>query len=552
MLCSIGGRSRDSIPLVSPQGAGNGTLRSNQSGFTVDNAIILAAGLGSRFAPLTFEAPKGLIPVKGMSMVERQIIQLKEKNIHNIIIVTGYLRDKYLPLIEKYNLTEIYNQFHDSNNNLSSLYAARSHLKNSYILSSDHYLTKNIFNSEEKFSWYCSVYKNGKTDEWCITHDETNKITGVTVGGSDSYVMYGPVFLSQTFSRKFKHKIEEYFLQDETVQWFWEDVFVKEVGNFELYINKQDESTVLEFESLHELRQYDRDYGFNTGNHAIEKIKAVFNAQEAEIDDFACSKSGMTNNSFSFKVHNKDYIFRLAGKGSNILINRKNEKIIYDKIKRLNISDDIIFFNEESGDRICVYWKEARNLNSRSYADLENAMRLLHVIHNAGITIENVFDVKSEIKKYRALCGERKVRHCKGYRDARKKIEELLIPYSVYDAELTLCHVDCNPDNYLILKTGEYRIIDWEYGAMCENIIDIAFFSIYSYYDEDEAVRLLSLYLKREPLVEEKRRLFQYMAFGGFLWGLWSEYKETFGINFIAYRNKMYKYAEEFYEKAKR
>ena len=47
----------------------------------VDNAIILAAGFGSRFVPLTFTVPKGLIPVKGIPMIERQIQQLLEKDV---------------------------------------------------------------------------------------------------------------------------------------------------------------------------------------------------------------------------------------------------------------------------------------------------------------------------------------------------------------------------------------------------------------------------------------------------------------------------------------
>ena len=55
----------------------------------VDNAIILAAGTASRFAPLSYEIPKGLVEVKGEILIERQIKQLKESGIPEIIIVTG-------------------------------------------------------------------------------------------------------------------------------------------------------------------------------------------------------------------------------------------------------------------------------------------------------------------------------------------------------------------------------------------------------------------------------------------------------------------------------
>lgn len=41
--------------------------------YKVDGALIIAAGFGSRFVPLTFEMPKGLLEVFGERMIERQI-----------------------------------------------------------------------------------------------------------------------------------------------------------------------------------------------------------------------------------------------------------------------------------------------------------------------------------------------------------------------------------------------------------------------------------------------------------------------------------------------
>lgn len=39
----------------------------------IDNAIILSAGLSTRFVPLNFEKPKSLLKVKGEILIERQI-----------------------------------------------------------------------------------------------------------------------------------------------------------------------------------------------------------------------------------------------------------------------------------------------------------------------------------------------------------------------------------------------------------------------------------------------------------------------------------------------
>lgn len=60
----------------------------------VDNAIIMAAGLSSRFAPISYERPKALITVKGEVLIERQIRQLQEVGIKEIIIVVGYKKEQ--------------------------------------------------------------------------------------------------------------------------------------------------------------------------------------------------------------------------------------------------------------------------------------------------------------------------------------------------------------------------------------------------------------------------------------------------------------------------
>lgn len=58
--------------------------------YKVDNAVIMAAGTSSRFAPLSYERPKALIEVKGEVLIERQIRQLYEAGVPEVIVVTGY------------------------------------------------------------------------------------------------------------------------------------------------------------------------------------------------------------------------------------------------------------------------------------------------------------------------------------------------------------------------------------------------------------------------------------------------------------------------------
>ena len=76
-------------------------------------AIILAAGMGTRLRPLTNEMPKALVKVNGKPMLERQIEFLHEKGIKDIIIVTGYLKEKFDYLQGKYGVELIFNEKYD-------------------------------------------------------------------------------------------------------------------------------------------------------------------------------------------------------------------------------------------------------------------------------------------------------------------------------------------------------------------------------------------------------------------------------------------------------
>jgi len=64
-------------------------------------AVIMAAGMGTRFGSMTEERPKGFIEAGGKPMVVRSIETLISCGIDHIIIGTGYHREAYEQLAEK-------------------------------------------------------------------------------------------------------------------------------------------------------------------------------------------------------------------------------------------------------------------------------------------------------------------------------------------------------------------------------------------------------------------------------------------------------------------
>ena len=164
------------------------------------NAIIMAAGMSSRFAPLSLETPKALLNVKDEIMIERQIGQLREAGIDEIVIVVGYLKEKFEYLKEKYHVILVENPYYKQMNNFSTLYVAREYLKNTWICSADNYFTENVFMEESENAFYASEYEDGATKEWCIKTDDTGKIVDVQIGGENAWVMKGHVFFNEKFS----------------------------------------------------------------------------------------------------------------------------------------------------------------------------------------------------------------------------------------------------------------------------------------------------------------------------------------------------------------
>ena len=168
------------------------------------NAIIMAAGTASRFAPLSYEKPKALLRVKGEILIERQICQLRGAGISDIIIVVGYMADKFYYLQEKFGVRIVLNTDYNQYNNTSSLIRVLEELGDTYICSSDNYFPNNVFLDHSSESYYSALYSSGKTNEYCISADNEGNIIDVKVGGDNSWYMVGHVYFNNEFSSKFR------------------------------------------------------------------------------------------------------------------------------------------------------------------------------------------------------------------------------------------------------------------------------------------------------------------------------------------------------------
>jgi len=86
----------------------------------INTALILCAGYGKRLNPLTLKAPKPLLKLKDISLLENTINFINDLGVKNILINTFYLKEQIKEFINKKNFNCKINVVDDGNSILDT------------------------------------------------------------------------------------------------------------------------------------------------------------------------------------------------------------------------------------------------------------------------------------------------------------------------------------------------------------------------------------------------------------------------------------------------
>ncbi len=282
----------------------------------------------------------------------------------------------------------------------------------------------------------------------------------------------------------------------------------------------------------------------------ISLIARRMNVPEQEISAISVLKKGMTNRSYVFTCHDKRYIIRIPGEGTDRLINRMQEAQVYRRISGMGLCDDPVYIDPNSGYKITEFLEGVRTCNPLNIADIKKCMKCLRGFHEMKLEVNHEFDIFGQIEFYETLWAGNPSKN-RDYQETKGNVLSLKPYIDSHISEKVLTHIDAVPDNFLFFDRGrgeELQLTDWEYAGMQDPHVDIAMFCIYAFYNKQQVDRLISIYFRDACPDEIKVKIYCYIAACGLLWSNWSEYKSSLGVRFGEYGARQYQYAKTYYK----
>ena len=517
--------------------------------FRVDNAVILAAGLASRCAPLSYERPKGLFKVRGEILIERQIRQLKEAGIDEIYVIVGYMKELFFYLEDKFGVKIIVNDDYYRRNNTSSLYAARYFLRNTYVCSSDNYFCINPFEKYVYRSYFACAFSEGHTDEWVAHENQDGRIIQYGIGGENAWYQVGQFYWTKDFSRTFMDYLEAEYDDPAVIDMLLDAFYARHIDALDAHIKRYKADEILEFDTIDEIKRFDNRFIENMDSRIVENICKTLDCTEDEISDFEQIKRGNTNIIFTFKCRDTVYVYRHPGKGSDKIINRVHEEYAQHAADELGVDGTTIAIDAKDGWKLSRYIENCYLYEYHNDNDAARAFGLMRRLHAAKIDCGWQFDFLANCDRFLRLADDFDYKSHFDISDLSHLIKRISRFIDADEVAHVMCHNDMCDSN-LIPTENDIHVIDWEYAGMADPASDVCSYLVGGEHSEEEIDRLLELYFQRPLTARERRHMYGMIALVGYHWLCWGIYRLSIGHDAGSLLYFWYRYATEYGEKA--
>jgi len=216
---------------------------------------------------------------------------------------------------------------------------------------------------------------------------------------------------------------------------------------------------------------------------------------------------GQTNSNYLISADGSKYVLRIAGAGTEMIINRKSDAANSRIASEIGVSTQVLFVDENTGVMLREFVEGAplANEDFNDFEKIEHAASAMKIVHDCGHTFETRFDILEKLDEYEML-----VRKAGGpipvdyfemaaqSNAARKLMQDCQV-------DLRPCHNDLVAPNFLDVGS-RFLILDWEYSGMNDPMFDLAALAAEAYFTPEQQQHLMASYFAGEvPHLDESR-----------------------------------------------
>ena len=216
------------------------------------NAIILAAGLGSRFKDITQSTHKSLLDIHGTPNLERTLAFLQQANIDKIVIITGHLHEQFNYLQEKYNCTLIHNEKYREYNSIYSFSLAQDFFSDCYVIDADVVLNRNIFLTKPPHSTYFTVIRSKTHNEWLPILNSNGQVIRIEIGSLNQPSLSGVSYWTTRDCNIILNLLKEYTneVRLKNPKLYWDTIPMEYIDKLNVHTEQLNNDDIFEMDNL--------------------------------------------------------------------------------------------------------------------------------------------------------------------------------------------------------------------------------------------------------------------------------------------------------------
>lgn len=526
----------------------------------VKQAVILAAGRAEEFGK-----PVGMLEIEDLKLIDRTLSILKENGITKTVIVTGYESKYYEECFgNSKNIVLVKSDTYKWTGTMHSLSLAKDYIDDDFLLIENDLIfekraIKELVESQNRD---CILFTNesGSGDEAFVEIRDNhlfkmskdihqfNRIDGEMIGLTKiSYKLYTMML------EEFKGNVNPYLN--------YEYVLLDVARNYNIGFVKIDDlawgdaDSAKEYEKIKNylyptIRRRELSYEINSIKDIVKDSLKVNDEDITEV----VPAGGMTNKNYKISVKENKYILRVAGVGTEQMINRSTEMFNSAIASEKGYNVEVPYFNLETGVKISKFIENAETLTHRSIKKEENLKQVTSILRDlhecTDFHMDNEFNMFRELEKYENILRKDDGNFFDDYDEVREKVMALEEELKVCNRVFVPSHNDLVSENLVKDTEGRIYLIDWEYSGINDDMWDLAALSLENEFSEDDIELMFRLYFKgKEVDNDSRRRLLIHQICQDFLWAVWTLIKEAEGDDFGTYGIDRYNRAKEYLKK---